>query len=54
MLQEKLFQEKGINWNNLPTDEKRGRCIVNGVLDLEIPLFNENRAYIEDHLKKEE
>jgi len=27
-LQEKLFQEKGINWNDLPTWQKRGRCVV--------------------------
>lgn len=26
-LQEMCFQ-KGVNWNNLPTDQKRGRCIV--------------------------
>lgn len=26
-LQEMIFQ-KGINWNNLPTHQKRGRCIV--------------------------
>jgi len=27
-LQEKLFSEKGINWNNLPTDQKRGACVI--------------------------
>lgn len=28
MIQEKLFQEKGINWNDFPTDQKRGACCV--------------------------
>jgi tRNA(His) 5'-end guanylyltransferase len=28
MIQEMLFQEKGINWNNYPTDCKRGSCCV--------------------------
>jgi tRNA(His) 5'-end guanylyltransferase len=27
-MQELLFQEKGINWNDMPTGFKRGRCIV--------------------------
>lgn len=27
-LQEKLFKEKAINWNDLPIRHKRGRCIV--------------------------
>jgi tRNA(His) guanylyltransferase len=27
-LQEMLFQEKGINWNDLPISQKRGRCII--------------------------
>lgn len=27
-LQEMLFQEKKINWNDLPVSQKRGRCIV--------------------------
>ena len=76
-LQEKLFQEKGINWNNYPTRLKRGSCCVrkdvffsadeikkknplyNGegfttrkkwVIDTEIPIFTQNREYIEDVL----
>lgn len=75
-LQEKLFQEKGINWNNYPTRLKRGSCCVrkdvffsadeikkknplyNGegitrkkwVIDTEIPIFTQNREYIENVL----
>ena len=64
-LQEMLFQ-KGINWNNLPTSQKRGRCIIkrqfekNGairnewVVDNEIPIFSQNKNYIEDLMKRNE
>jgi tRNA(His) 5'-end guanylyltransferase len=70
-LQEMIFQ-KGINWNNLPTSQKRGRCVVKQsvigtatnkhtgesksftrntwVIDNEIPIFHEDRNYIEKHL----
>jgi tRNA(His) guanylyltransferase len=27
-IQEMLFQEKGINWNDLPATQKRGACII--------------------------
>lgn len=27
-LQDKLFTEKGINWNDLPTERKRGSCVI--------------------------
>ena len=58
-LQEKLFQEKGINWDKYPTWQKRGACIVNveytkgqalrrkWVVDEEIPLFSKDRNYVE-------
>lgn len=54
-LQDKLFKEKGINWNDLPTFEKRGMCYYRGItvedrgwnLDLNIPIFTQNRDYIE-------
>lgn len=76
-LQEKLFQEKGINWNNYPTRLKRGSCCVRKdvffsadeikkknplydgegfttrkkwVIDTEIPIFTQNREYIENVL----
>ena len=57
-LQEMCFQ-KGTNWNDVPTRWRRGACIVKKtdalghrgwVADLEIPLFNETRGYINDHL----
>lgn len=55
-VQDKLFKEKGINWNDLPTHLKRGSCCVkkelDGIdtwtIDTEIPIFKgENRDYIE-------
>lgn len=63
-LQDKLFLEKQINWNDCETWQKRGVCIskvpvvVRGVaeeeftrnrwtLDLNIPIFTQNRHYIE-------
>lgn len=58
MLQEKMFKEAGINWNNFDTDKKRGACCikkdieVNGiirgkwVIDKEIPIFTKDREYV--------
>lgn len=51
-MQEMLFNKYGINWNNYPTDCKRGSCSIkteNGwIIDREIPIFKgEDRNYIE-------
>ena len=56
-MQNKLFTEKGINWNDYPTELKRGSCCIrkvvpNGslkwIVDHEIPIFKENgRDYVE-------
>lgn len=58
-LQDKLFIEKGINWNNLKDEEKRGTCCVKTyftqdgnerskwVIDYNIPIFTQDRDYIE-------
>lgn len=59
-LQEKLWQERNINWNNFPIPQKRGTCIKreeytkNNAIrhkwcaDLQIPIFSQNREYIEN------
>lgn len=64
-LQEMIFQ-KGQNWNDLPTYLKRGRCAIkiqqeiNGtirskwIIDKEIPIFSQNRDYIELLLQTKE
>lgn len=60
-LQEMLFSSYGINWNNLPTYQKRGSCIVKEEYEYldttrtrwivdDIPLFTQDRSYIEKHL----
>lgn len=60
-LQELCFK-KGINWNNLPTSFKRGRCITKQqyqkedvmrsrwIVDNEIPIFSQDRNYIEKYI----
>lgn len=58
MIQDMLMTQKGINWNNLPTHQKRGSCCIkvdtvekarpHWIIDTEIPIFkNESREYIE-------
>lgn len=61
-IQEMLFQEKGINFNDLPTYQKRGVCIVKEtyykdeaersrwIVDKDIPIFTQDRNYIEKYL----
>jgi tRNA(His) 5'-end guanylyltransferase len=62
-LQEKMFKDKGINWNNEETWKKRGVCLygktvqkeIDGnvcdrselVEDFEIPIFTQDRKYVE-------
>lgn len=57
-LQEKLFSEKAMNWNDLPAWQKRGACIVKKEFlkgtavrrrweaDLDTPVFSQDRDYI--------
>ncbi len=58
-IQDMLFTEKGINWNDLPTILKRGSCCVKDIdgkwiVDNEIPIFRgEDRNYIENRIKFE-
>lgn len=61
-LQDKLFLEKGINWNDLPTWQKRGVCITKQDyfkgdaqrskwdVDLDIPIFSQDRDYINKYV----
>lgn len=53
-----MLEQKGIIWDNLPVYLKRGRCVYsdsNGktYLDKEIPIFTENRLFIENKFKFE-
>jgi len=61
-IQEKLFQEKGINFNDLPTYQKRGACVIKSyynkdgtkrsrwIVDKDIPIFTQDRDYIEKYI----
>jgi len=49
-IQEKLFQEKNVNFNDYPIIRKRGFCIVNGELDDQIPIFSKDRNFVEKHV----
>ena len=61
-LQDKLHEEKGINWNDCKKVEKRGSCVIHvfdksinrsrWIVDEEIPIFTQNRDYIENILKE--
>lgn len=60
-MQEMLFA-KGVNFNNVPTHHKRGRCVTRGTyevngatryrwtVDNDIPIFTKSRDFIERHL----
>lgn len=69
-LQEMLWQEKGINWNDYPTHLKRGSCCVKTtytlevdgkgvqrskwVIDNEIPIFSQNTWYVNGRITFDE
>lgn len=53
-LKQMMLEEHDVCWEKLPTSQKRGRCIIykdnKWQVDNEIPLFKENRDYIEQHI----
>lgn len=56
-LQEMCFQ-KGHNWNDLPSGYRRGRAVWRKygdgfIIDRTIPIFTQDRAFIESHLIKD-
>lgn len=61
-IQDMLMLQKGINWNDLPTDQKRGSCCIKTetiksqwIIDKNIPIFKgEDREYIEKLIQPEE
>lgn len=58
MIQDMLFEQKGINWNDYPTRWKRGVCWTREKgLDYEMPMLRgDDRKYLEDlvHYVEEE
>ncbi|MCP1311985.1 tRNA(His) guanylyltransferase Thg1 family protein [Paenibacillus tyrfis] len=65
-LQDKLFLEKGINWNDLPVWQKRGVCITKQQyykgealrskwdVDYETPIFSQHREYVNQYVYLDE
>lgn len=57
-LQDKMMLEKGVNWNDLEIPKKRGTCCVKidgkWVVDYEIPIFTQDRDYIEKRIRFED
>lgn len=58
-VQDILMLDKGVNWNDIETWKKRGTCVYNetglGVcVDCEIPIFTQDRGYIEKHIGDED
>ncbi len=69
-IQEMLYSQKGVNWNDVPSHLKRGACALRQVymvessegpversqwvVDLEVPTFTQQRGYIENLLGVEE
>jgi tRNA(His) 5'-end guanylyltransferase len=59
-VQDMLMLQKGVNWNDIPTWAKRGSCVVANpkvydsstptFIDREIPIFTQDRFYVERHL----
>ncbi len=55
MIKEMLMSEKNIDWNDTPTKFKRGSCCIRDefgewIIDNEIPIFTEDRDYIEKRI----
>ena len=50
----KFLQENNVNFNDMPTEYRRGVCCIrteNGwKIDKEIPVFTKNREYIEKYI----
>lgn len=53
-IQEMLFQEHGINFNDYAPYWKRGRVFYRDSQDSVIPIFTQDREFIEKHLVTEE
>lgn len=54
-LQDKLFKEAAFNWNDAPTWQKRGWCVIGRTSppDFDVPEFSKDRAYIEKWLTRD-
>ena len=53
VVQDMLMKEYNINWNDLDVWKKRGFCVSKEGVDENIPIFTQDRYYIEKHLRKD-
>jgi len=57
-VQDMLMAEHQVNWNDIDTRKKRGFCVYpfdgRGFYDKEIPIFTQDRSFIEQFLESEE
>lgn len=54
-LQDKMFTEKGVNWNDVPTMYKRGSACVKDAegkwfIDMEMPIISQDRDYVDSRI----
>jgi tRNA(His) guanylyltransferase len=49
-LQQMCF-EKGLNWNDVETRFKRGFAVSAAGVDFDVPIFTQDRSYVEKHLQ---
>lgn len=49
-VQDMVFKKHDINWNDLDSWKKRGVCTYQGIVDVEPPIFTQEREYIERHM----
>jgi len=49
-IQEMLFKKHNINFNDYPIIRKRGFCVIDEQVDDIIPIFTQDRDYIEKHV----
>jgi len=53
-IQDMVFKEHGINFNDLPIMRKRGVAITKKGIDYEIPIFTQDRNYVEQYVNVKE
>lgn len=53
-IQDMLMLQHGVNWNNIRTWMKRGSCVDYAGVDENIPIFTQDRNYIEQLLVAED
>lgn len=49
-VQDMLMLERGVNWNDMQPWMKRGTCVTRAGVDINTPIFTQDRNYIEQHL----